>query len=360
MHFAEVQRGVVVHELLAVDEGHGLRAVHHGQGVQFGAFVEHRGHRVIGRGGGDGRGLHHAQAAQDAGARGLPQVRQHGHPAVVQHIQGRALDGFTRHGCGPPQQPALAVGNVQVPQGAQVVLRFNAFGNQRGAKHIGNAFDGLQHLQVFGAVADLADEVLVDLHEIGLHFGPQAQAGAAIAKVVQRHAGAAGVHRVNGFAQQRHVGHALVLGNFQHQHPRVEAAAAHRFAQLGHAHHAHAVDQGVGADVHEQAPWRGLGAPLFQRGENAEQLEILQHALGAGLRQQGIGCVPGAALRASDQCLMGIDAALAQIGKGLKNAMQRAIAHQARQRACAMACSGRQLRHHRFPSAALCVLHRLC
>ena len=27
---AEVQRGVVVHELLAVDEGHGLRAVHHG------------------------------------------------------------------------------------------------------------------------------------------------------------------------------------------------------------------------------------------------------------------------------------------------------------------------------------------
>ena len=51
--------------------------------------------------------------------------------------------------------------------------------------------------------------------------------------------------------------------------------------------------------------------------------------------------------------LHGIDAALAQIGKA-ENAMQRAIAHQARQRACAMACSGRQLRHHRFPSAALC------
>ena len=341
----------MVHELLAVDERHGARAVHHGQRVQIGALMEHGGHCIVAGGGRGGGRLHHQQAAQDARACGLAQVRQHGHAAVLHHFLCRALHGLARGLGGAAQQPALSVRDVQVAQRAQVVACLDAFGNQLGAKHMGYALDGLQHLQVFGLVADVADEVFVDLHEVGLHLGPQPQAGAAIAKVVQRQPRAAGVHRLDGLAQLGHVGHALVLGDFQHQKAGAHAKAAHGLAQHRRAHQGHPVHQRVGADVHKQAARRLLNAPLLQGGEHAQQLEVLKDVLAPRQLQQGIGRVQRGALGAPDQGFVGIHAALAQVGQGLKHAVQAPFAHELCQRALAMARSRGQQGHHRLQSA---------
>lgn len=245
-------------------------------------------------------------------------------------------------------------------QRAQVVAGFDAFGNELGAEHVGDALDGLQHLQVFGVVADVADEVFVDLHEVGFDLGPQPQAGAAVAKVVQRQPRAAGVHGLDGLAQLGHVGHAFVFGDFQHQHAGAQAQAAHGVAQLGSSDQLDAMHQRIGADVHKQ-PARGIvPPPLLHGGVNAEQLKVLQEALVPGQLQQFVGGVQGGVLGATYQRFVRVDLALAQVGQGLEQAVQPAFAHQPRQGAGALAGGGRQQCHHRLQSAPWGVVHGCC
>ena len=223
VHLAEVERGVVVHELLAVDERHRAGALQHRQRVQFGMGAEEARHLVVVGVGRDGGRMHHQQVAQDARPRGVRLVRQHGHAAVQQRPVRGLFDEQPRGRGRPAQQVALAVGNVQVAQRAQVFVGFDALGHQCGAEHLGDALDGLQHLQLLGMDRDVAHEVLVDLHEVGLHLGPEAQARMAVAEVVQRQPGPAGVHGAQRAQQPGHVGDAFVLGDLDDQHARRHA-----------------------------------------------------------------------------------------------------------------------------------------
>ncbi|MNV56909.1 hypothetical protein D3C71_1492150 [compost metagenome] len=206
-------------------------------------------------------------------------------------------------------------------------------------------------------VADVVDEVFVYLHEVGFHLGPQPQARSPVAKVIERQARTAGMHGLDGLAQLGHVGDTFVLGNLQHQHARTHPKAAYGFAQRLGAQQRNPVHQGIGADVDEQTPRRLVLAPLLQGGEHTQQLKVLQDALAPGQVQQHIGGMKRGVLRPADEGLVRIDAALAQVGQGLKNAVQRAVAHQPRQRARAMAYCGRQQCQHGLQSTALDVVH---
>ena len=342
MHFAEVQRGVVVHELLAVDQCHGALVLHHGHGMQLGVVHEQLGHGVV-RGVGCGSGgLHHLQTPQDAGARRLGEVGQHGHAAVLHHFEGRAVKGWPGGQGGSSQQPALAVGDVEVTQHAQVVLGFDALGHELGAEHVGNAFDGAQHLQVLGLFDKVVYEIFVDLHVVGFDFRPQPQAGASVAKVVQRQAHAGGVHGLDGLAQRNHVGHAVVLGDFQHQHPGQNAEVAQGRAQLACAAQCHTADQRIGTDVHEQPPCGAQGGPVPQGDIDAHQFKVRQDAFTASHVQQRVGTVQGRSYRATDQGLVGENGSGTEVSQGLENAMQSPFPDQLCEGARARAHGGRE------------------
>ena len=341
MHFAEIERGVVVHELLAVDERHGAGALQHRQRVQFGVVAEEAGHLVVVRVGRDGGRMHHQQVAQDARPRSVRLVRQHGHTAVVQRPVRSLFDERPRCLGRAAQQVALAVGDVQVAQRAQVFVGFDALCHERGAEHLGNALDGLQHLQLLGMDCDVAHEVLVDLHEVRLHLGPEAQARMAVPEVVQRQPGPAGVHGTQRVQQSGHVGDAFVLGDLDHQHARRHAQAAHLAAQQAFAAKGHGTHQGIGADVQEEPARAALAAPLLQRDDHAEHFEILQQSFFAGALQQRVGAMQCAALGAAYQGLVCIDGSFPQIGQRLEDAMQQAAAHQLCEGAAALPrCGG--------------------
>jgi hypothetical protein len=201
VHFAEVQRCVVVEEVVAVDQRHGPRTFDQAQRMQGVVLHEQLRHFIVGGGRGHGRGLHHLEATQNAGPDGLLQLRQYGHAAVLQHFQGARFQFGARLQGGAPEQPALAIGDVQIAQRTQVFGRLYAFGHQLGSKDLCNPLDGAQHLQAFGVFGEVGDEVLVDLHVLGLDLGPQAQAGAPVAKVVQCQAHARSVQMLYRLAQ---------------------------------------------------------------------------------------------------------------------------------------------------------------
>ena len=163
----------------------------------------------------------------------------------------------------------------------------------------------------------------------------------AVAEVVQRQPGAAGMHRAQRAQQPGHVGDAFVLGDLDDQHARRHAQAAHLAAQQAFATEGHGAHQGVGADVQEEPARAALAAPLLQGDDHAEHLEILQQPFFACAGQQGVGQVQGAAGGPSDQGLVRVDRAFAQVGQGLEDAMQQAAAHQLCEGAAALPrCGG--------------------
>ena len=299
------------------------------------AGLEQLGHLVVAGCGHHAGRLHHHQIAQHPRARAVSLVGQHGHARVLRHAARLRADlglgGFGR----AAQQPALAIRNAQVAQGAQLILGLYAFGDQRGAEDLGNALDGLQQLQRGRALLDLVDEVFVDLDEVGLGLGPQAQAGAAVAKVIQRQARARGMHGLHGGADGGHVGHMVVLGDLHHQGAGLHAEDAHRVPDHAGAADPHGLHQRLGAEVDEQPARRTLPAPVLQRHADRQQLEFPKNALGRCALEQGIGRMQWHAPGAADQRLMRIDAAAAQVGQRLEDAVQAARAHELRHGACA-------------------------
>jgi len=235
-------------------------------------------------------------------------------------------------GCGAADQPALAKGHAEVTQHAQFLGVFDAFGHQLGAKGFGQLQQGAEGLQLLGMGRQIMGEVFVDLDHIGLDLGPQAQRGAAVAKIVQRNAHALAAQHADGAAQAFDIGHALMLSQLDHQ---LAGADAQVFADeqpvLLQALR-YGAGQGRGAHVQQQAAGQLEPAPLGHGQQGAVHFQLGVQAFSPTGGEQHIGIFERAADWATHQGLMAVDQAAVQLHDGLEDRAQLAAVHQAANR----------------------------
>ena len=276
---------------------------------------------AIARGGCQGR------LTRDAGAVGERWCRCGG--AFVQHCQGVVVQLQRGAHSGFAQQIALAIRQFQVVQQAQVGGVFYAFGNQLGVEHLCQPLQRLQGLQFVAVARQVAAKVLVDFDVGGAQLRPQPQAGAAIAKIVQRQLDARAAQLLAHTQQLGKVAHPFFFGDFQHQLVGLDAVQAHFVHHAGSAVLLARVYQCIRADVDEQ-PSCGPGLPpLLERLTQAKQVEFPCQPFARGQPEQQFGPQVNGILGAAYQCLVRPHRASVQVGNGLEHVAQRVVAHQA-------------------------------
>ena len=176
IEFLEIPLCIPLHELATVDQPDRHCGIADGHGVQRGVRIEKRCQVVVSGLRTDGGCIDQPDVSEPARRRRGAQGRHDGDPLVVQHLGGFCLDGNARHRYRPPDEIALPEVNAQVTHGAQIIGGLDALCDQRGPEHLGNLHEGAQGLQLLGMLADLQGEILVDLHHLGLQFGPQPKA----------------------------------------------------------------------------------------------------------------------------------------------------------------------------------------
>ena len=177
---------------------------------------------------------------------------QHGDVALAEHGPGLLQHPGRGAGLRASEEVALAQLDAQVADGLEVVGRLQAFGHHGGAQCFGDAGERTHGLHFVGLPRHIAREVLVDLDVIRLQLGPQAQAGAAIAEIIERDLHAMGPQGPQRLDERRQVTHPFVLGQLDHhgggrqaKAPQRGDAALQRFA-MEHMH------QRFRAQVHEE------------------------------------------------------------------------------------------------------------
>lgn len=249
--------------------------------------------------------------------------------ALVQHAQGVVVQLERGAHGGLAQQVALAVRQLQVAQQAQVGRVLDALGNQLRAKHLRQPLQRLQRLQLVGVARQVVAEIRADLDVKRAQFRPQAQAGAPVAKIVQRQLYARAAQLLAHAQQLGKVAHALFFGDFQHQLLRVDAVQPHLVHHVVYAVLLAGVYQRIGPDVDEQPPALAGLAPLLERLAQAEQVELARQPLARGQAEQQLRAQVDRILGATDQRLVRPHRALAQVANGLEHVAQSVVAHQA-------------------------------
>jgi hypothetical protein len=262
------------------------------------------------------RHVHQEALGGEAAVGHAAQLGKHRDVTAVQH--GLRLRCWVAHGQlrRPTEQKALAERDAEVAHHLQVLSRLQPFGDHRRAEDLGDVHQRAQRLQLVAMRGDVAREVLVDLHQIRLELGPQAQAGAAVAEVVQRDAHPRAAHGLGGVQQALDVAHLLMLGELEHDGRRRQSVPAqpgeHVVAFVEGLH------QRTRTDVDEQlARCRELG-PAPQRRARARDLQVDLQPLGASSGEQRVRHVQRAALRAADQRFVGMHARRAEPHDGLE------------------------------------------
>ncbi len=143
--------------------------------------------------------------------------RQHGNLAAAQHALGVGQGGQNGFGLRPSRVKALDKRQPHVAQDLELIGGFDAFGHQLGAKGFGQTAQGLHGLQFVAVPVDFAHKVFVDLDVFGAQLGPQAQAGAPVAKIIERQRPAVAPQALDYAQDGVDFGDLLVLGQFEHQ-----------------------------------------------------------------------------------------------------------------------------------------------
>jgi hypothetical protein len=132
-----------------------------------------------------------------------------------------------------------------------------------GIKHFRDLHQRAQGLQVLRVVGDVTGEVLINFDDVGLDLRPQAQAGMAIAKIVQRELHAERAEVIHRPGQRIEILYALVLGDLEYQTAGLHFRVAERAAQGFNPQFVQHIYQHVGADIDEQAAGRLPLNPAF-------------------------------------------------------------------------------------------------
>ena len=126
---------------------------------------------------------------------------------------------------GPAQQVALAGGDAQLAQRAQLLGRLQALGDGHRTLAGGEVHQRAQHRSrgvVLGAILHQRE---IDLHDVEAHLAEQPQAGVAGADVVGGEAHAGMLQGRHVAAQTVEVGDGLALGQLDDDPPRADLVA---------------------------------------------------------------------------------------------------------------------------------------
>ena len=239
-------------------------------------------------------------------------------------------------GLRPAERPALAEADAEVAHQVQIVECLDALGDECRAERLRDLLQRAQRLQLLGVLAQIAGEVLVDLDDLGLELGPQAQARAAVAEVVQRELDLVPAQAADSRRQRIEVTHVLVLGELDDDAfggDRCAARQRHDRFELALREHSH---QRRGAQVEKQSTRPAVDGPGAQRQSHALDLQLDRGPFQARGSEQLVGGPPAAARRRANQRFVAVDGAVGQFDDRLEMRLQHAqrdqFAHVARGR----------------------------
>ncbi len=182
---------------------------------------------------------------------------------------------------GTAEKVALAEFDPEITNDQQFGFGLDAFGHQHRGEGLRETGQALQRLNLDSLVLQPADEVLVDLDDLGTQLRPQSQAGSTIAKVVQRKAQAAAAQGRRHLDQFGQIGDVLVFGDLDHQRRGRDFRRVERLHDARHGHPIHHVDNGAGAEVQEQPRTLRLGRPRTKALPQTGLFQLDRQVLGA-------------------------------------------------------------------------------
>ncbi len=187
---------------------------------------------------------------------------------------------------------ALEQGDARRLQRRELGRRLDAFGQHRDVELAGDE-QGRREDRLAGAAGvDAAHEMHVDLDQVGLEIGEQAQSGIAGAEIVEGRDEAHLAVLGDDVLQMRDIGHLLALGELEHDRGQREAALAG--GRKGCAQAGGRLVNGVGQEVDRQMrQFPGGEQPRRQRDRlHPAGLVEAVFLVGRDLRQDAVGALP--------------------------------------------------------------------
>ena len=321
----EIGARVVGNELAPVDECNRLVVFHHRQCMQGIGLAQHLVDRVV-RGGRRNRGRRDQQPRRrEAAVAGPLELWKDGNVGACEHALRQRQQLLDRLRQRATQRPALPERDAQVTREPQLLSTLQSLGDQARAECLCNLQQRPQGLKLVAVAGQVLQKVFVDLDDVGFQLRPQAQAGTAVAEVVEGDGDAMAAQGRARREQGVEVAHLFMFGQLDDEHGRRDTLLRRDLQHVLDAALSQHSHQRVGAEVQKQPPRAPAAGPCSKSLFDALDLEFEAAPFVVRHREQGIRHRQARVDRAAYQRFVGMHTAVPKICNRLEVDLEKVV-----------------------------------